>query len=192
MIFSIMRACVFSVSFLLAITTVEIPNAKQQTEVLQLKLEYSPAEVLNSDPDICNEQPQCKKLAEAVFFESRGESIDGQYVVAFVVRNRRDNERRWGNTITSVVDQKNAEGYCQFSYVCELDNYTRRVMIKEELDSWDRALQVAYDVYYFAVEDFTHGADHFYNPRKVKRKPRFAEVYEFIAQIDNHAVYKSN
>lgn len=54
---------------------------------------------------------QC--LAEAIYFESRGEPISGQIAVAEVVLNRVD-DRRFPRTVCGVTRQG-----CQFSYVCD-------------------------------------------------------------------------
>lgn len=54
---------------------------------------------------------QC--LAQAIYFESRGEPLDGQVAVAEVVLNRRDS-RDFPSTVCGVTHQG-----CQFSYVCD-------------------------------------------------------------------------
>lgn len=147
--------------------------------------------VIENKDELCEKHAECKKLAEAVFFESRGEPIDGQYAVAYAVINRRDTENRWGDTVTSVVNQK-IMGNCQFSYVCELNNDVRRKMISNNPESWSQSLEVAFNVFNFEVPDLTNGADHFYNPRKVSRTPHFAKVYEYVATIGEHKFYRSN
>lgn len=54
---------------------------------------------------------QC--LAQAIYFESRGEPIEGQVAVAEVVLNRRD-AREFPRTVCGVTNQG-----CQFSYTCD-------------------------------------------------------------------------
>lgn len=139
--------------------------------------------------DFCSEHKQCKTLAEAVFFESRGEPVTGQYAVAFAVMNRRDSWR-WPDRIEDVLSQR-ILGNCQFSYVCELSTYERQTMIAKRQKIWERSLDVAYNAYYYVVHDFTNGADHFYNPDKVASTPKFARVYDFVATIGNHKFYRS-
>jgi spore germination cell wall hydrolase CwlJ-like protein len=140
--------------------------------------------------EYCYRSNQCRELAEAVFFEARGEPIKGQYAVAFTVINRRDHHR-WPDTVYDVVHQR-IRGNCQYSYVCELTNNVRRKMIAKNPNSWATALEVAFDAYYFEVEDLTDGADHYYNPRKVRKTPKFAKVYDYVATIGDHEFYKSN
>lgn len=139
----------------------------------------------------CEQNRQCKKLAEAIFFESRGEPIRGQYAVAFAIINRRDSWR-WPDEVEDVIAQR-IRGVCQFSYVCDLDEETREEMIASRVnaDDWKKSLDIAYDVYYYEVQDFTNGADHFYNPKKVSRTPHFANVYEFVTVIGDHKFYRS-
>lgn len=192
MVSTLAKVCALVVSIMLSITVAEIPNESLHNKVvIDLDLVYNPSPILKSDEDMCIENVQCRILAEAVFFESRGEPTKGQYAVAFVVRNRRDNERRWGDTIAKVVNSKR-DGVCQFSYVCQLDRATMNRMMNRSYDAWVKSLQVAYNVYYFVVDDWTQGADHFYNPAKVKRTPRFAQVYEYVAHVGGHKIFKSN
>ena len=64
-----------------------------------------------------DEQWYC--LAEALYFEARGESFMGQVAVAEVILNRVDS-RRYPNTICGVVRQgEKRKNGCQFSYNCD-------------------------------------------------------------------------
>lgn len=166
--------------------SVSYAAAKNHPIELRLYASQIPSE---SDTELCLSQPQCRKLAEAIFFESRGEPQLGQYAVAFAIINRRDNGR-WPDTVSGVVDQR-INGTCQFSYICQLDQRLREQMIAKRQSVWEGTLQIAHDVYYFAVPDLTEGADHFYNPQKVPRTPKFARVYEYVATIGDHKFYRS-
>jgi spore germination cell wall hydrolase CwlJ-like protein len=60
---------------------------------------------------------QC--LAQAIYFEARGEPIDGQVAVAEVVLNRAS-DRRFPSTVCGVTRQGAGSGRgCQFSYACD-------------------------------------------------------------------------
>ena len=60
---------------------------------------------------------QC--LAEAIYFESRGEPLAGQIAVAEVVLNRVDS-RSYPGTVCGVTTQGAGSGRgCQFSYACD-------------------------------------------------------------------------
>ncbi len=64
-----------------------------------------------------DQQFQC--LAQAIYFESRGEPLAGQIGVAEVVLNRVDS-RNYPNTICGVTMQGVGSGRgCQFSYACD-------------------------------------------------------------------------
>ena len=78
-------------------------------------------------------------LAEAVYYEARGEAADGQIAVAQVVLNRA-RSRHWPKSICSVVNQGIARGEkCQFSYAC------RALRAKPIGAAWEQAQMVAYD-----------------------------------------------
>jgi len=79
-----------------------------------------------------------KCLADAVYFEARGEAVRGQIAVAQVVMNRTFSGF-YPNTVCGVVYQnKNHHMACQFTFAC--DNTPDVV---NEPDMWDRAKKIA-------------------------------------------------
>jgi len=79
-----------------------------------------------------------KCLAEAVYFEARGEAVRGQIAVAQVVMNRAFSGF-YPTTVCGVVYQnKNHHLACQFTFAC--DNVADVV---REPDMWDRARKIA-------------------------------------------------
>jgi hypothetical protein len=57
-------------------------------------------------------------LAEAMYYEARGEGEQGEKAVAEVVFHRMRNGN-YANAICAVVEEGAARGQCQFSYVCD-------------------------------------------------------------------------
>jgi spore germination cell wall hydrolase CwlJ-like protein len=58
-------------------------------------------------------------LAEALYFEARGETIKGQFAVAEVIRNRVKSSR-FPNSYCGVINQGTGKKHqCQFSYTCD-------------------------------------------------------------------------
>jgi spore germination cell wall hydrolase CwlJ-like protein len=79
-----------------------------------------------------------KCLAEAVYFEARGEAVRGQIAVAQVVLNRAFSGF-YPTTVCGVVYQnKHRHFACQFTFAC--DNVAD---IVREPDMWDRARRIA-------------------------------------------------
>jgi spore germination cell wall hydrolase CwlJ-like protein len=79
-----------------------------------------------------------KCLAEAVYFEARGEAVRGQIAVAQVVMNRTFSGF-YPNTVCGVVYQnKHRHMACQFTFACD-DNPD----VVNEPDMWDRARKIA-------------------------------------------------
>jgi spore germination cell wall hydrolase CwlJ-like protein len=79
-----------------------------------------------------------KCLAEAVYFEARGEAVRGQIAVAQVVMNRTFSGF-YPSTVCGVVYQnKHRHFACQFTFAC--DNVADVV---REPDMWDRARKIA-------------------------------------------------
>jgi cell wall hydrolase len=79
-----------------------------------------------------------KCLAEAIYFEARGEAVRGQIAVAQVVLNRAFSGK-YPTTVCGVVYQNKYRHFaCQFTFAC--DNV--RDVIREP-DMWDRAKKIA-------------------------------------------------
>jgi spore germination cell wall hydrolase CwlJ-like protein len=79
-----------------------------------------------------------KCLAEAVYFEARGEAVRGQIAVAQVVMNRTFSGR-YPNTVCGVVYQNKHRHYaCQFTFACDNNPDVIR-----EPDMWERAKKIA-------------------------------------------------
>jgi Cell Wall Hydrolase len=99
----------------------------------------SPAERLGLEGKPRVKAEKC--LADAVYFEARGEPLRGQMAVAQVVMNRVFSGV-YPNNVCGVVYQ-NAERHlaCQFTFACEGKDLSRI----DELDMWEQAKRIAKD-----------------------------------------------
>ena len=79
-----------------------------------------------------------KCLAEAVYFEARGEAVRGQIAVAQVVMNRAFSGFYPATVCAVVYQNKHRHLACQFTFAC--DNVADVV---REPDMWDRAKKIA-------------------------------------------------
>ena len=127
----------------------------------------------------CRKSKECSKLAEAITWEARGETREGQRAVASVILNRVDNPR-WPDTIEKVVDQR-----YQFSY-----HQDKHKQSKPTESDWNKAYLVAYNVKHGIVPRVTN-ADHYLAKKSLTRLPRWARVYTEVGQIGNHTFYSS-
>ena len=99
----------------------------------------TPAERLNLDDKQRAKSEKC--LAEAVYFESRGEVKRGQIAVAQVVMNRVFSGFYPNNVCGTVYQNAHRKLACQFTFAC--DNV--RDMI-DEPDMWQQAKEIARDM----------------------------------------------
>ncbi|WP_228869618.1 cell wall hydrolase [Roseibium aggregatum] len=115
-------------------------------------------------------------LAEAIYFEARGESEDGQVAVAQVVLNRVKNPA-YPDSICGVVYQnRHKRNRCQFSFACD--------GIKDRISSptaWATAQKLARDVadgkrYSKMVDASTHYHATYVNPRWAKSMAKRGKV----------------
>ncbi|WP_328590505.1 cell wall hydrolase [Frigidibacter oleivorans] len=123
---------------------------------------------------------QFRCLANALYFEARGESLSGQAAVAEVILNRVESPR-YPASVCGVVQQSNSRG-CQFSYFCD-----GRADVVDEPAAWDRAARVARAMLDGAPRVLTNGATHFHTPRV---RPDWASAFVRTAQIDGHVFYR--
>ena len=76
-------------------------------------------------------------LARAVYYEARGEAMDGQIAVVQVILNRA-RSKQWPSTICGVVNQGAERGEkCQFSFACF------KHLTEPNGDMWEQAKSVA-------------------------------------------------
>src|SRR5271165_4204869 len=100
------------------------------------KRPMSPAERLKLDEKSRAKAEKC--LAEAVYFEARGESALGQVAVAQVILNRAFSGK-YPNTVCGVVYQNSHRHLaCQFTFACD----GIRDVVREP-DMWERAKKIA-------------------------------------------------
>lgn len=151
---------------------------------VELKVELKQTTVVK--PEVCYANTQCRTLAEAVFFEGRGEPTKGQYAIAYTIINRRDSGK-WADDVKGVVNQKR-RGICQFSYICQIKAKDRQLVIKKDDQSWQKALDVAYNTFYYEVNDPTKGADHFHTKQV---RPVWRHDMNLVMKLGNHIFYRS-
>ncbi|MFN3971838.1 MAG: cell wall hydrolase [Gemmobacter sp.] len=120
-------------------------------------------------------------LSRAIYFEARGETLQGQFAVAEVVLNRVASPA-YPNSVCAVVSQSGGGG-CQFSYVC--DGKTNRI---SEPAAWDRAGRIAAALMSgTAPRALTKGATHFHTHGV---RPSWAKRFARTAAIGGHLFYR--
>jgi len=146
----------------------------------EVGLTYS-REWLDAQPKVSG-GAQWSCLAEALYFEARGETVKGQFAVAEVIMNRVDSAE-FPDSVCGVVNQGTGRKYqCQFTYTC--DGHKEVVA---EPRAYARVGKVAKMMIGGAGRPLTEGATH-YHTRAVN--PRWARVFPRTATIGVHHFYK--
>jgi spore germination cell wall hydrolase CwlJ-like protein len=145
-----------------------------------LQVEYSATWLAEQDYDMAGADWRC--LAEALYFEARGESVKGQFAVAEVIMNRVDNTD-FPDTVCGVIHQGTGRKYqCQFTYTCD----GHKEIITEHR-AFDQVSKVAHLMVEGAPRPLTKGATH-YHTRAVS--PRWSRVYPRTTTIGVHHFYR--
>ena len=123
---------------------------------------------------------QC--LAEAIYFEARGESREGWQAVGEVILNRVES-RNYPDTICAVLSQgANRKNQCQFSYNCD---GLRETIAEREI--FGEIREMARQLLRGNVKPIVGGATHFH-ARSVS--PRWSERFELTSVIGRHLFYR--
>ena len=125
---------------------------------------------------------QWECLAEALYFEARGESVRGMFAVGEVILNRVDSGA-YPDTLCDVINQGTGRKYaCQFTYTCD-----GRAETIGEPQSWDRVGKVARMLIDGTPRALTGGATH-YHTKAVS--PSWAQRFRRTAAIGSHYFYR--
>ncbi|MCK1362033.1 cell wall hydrolase [Bradyrhizobium sp. 199] len=124
--------------------TVDIAKAIESGESVAPKGEVnadnqrtrSPVERLALDDKSRAKSEKC--LAEAVYFESRGEAVRGQMAVAQVVMNRVFSGKYPDTVCGAVYQNKHRHLACQFTFACD-----NNADVIREPEMWERAKKIA-------------------------------------------------
>ena len=135
-----------------------------------------PAEVFS------NKEQKC--LAEAVYFEARGEPVQGQAAVAQVVLNRVRNPAYPGTICGVVYQNDDWRNRCQFSFACD--------GIKDKINSighYRVAKDVAMAVTAGKIWLETVGSSTHYHATYVR--PKWARTMKKLTKIGQHIFYRT-
>jgi len=126
-------------------------------------------------------QYQC--LAEALYFEARGESVKGQFAVAEVILNRVD-AREFPNSVCGVVRQGTGRGKykCQFTYNCD-----GKAEILSDRKAFREVGKVARIMLDGEPRTLTSGATYYHS---TSVNPSWANKFIRTAEIGVHKFYR--
>jgi spore germination cell wall hydrolase CwlJ-like protein len=122
-------------------------------------------------------------MTEALYFEARGESTEGQFAVAEVILNRAES-REFPNTVCKVINQGTGRKHrCQFSYMCD--------GLAETMDdqrAYERMGKIAHIMLNGGPRDLTDGAT-YYHAKYVN--PSWARAFTRTATVGKHHFYRT-
>ena len=125
---------------------------------------------------------ELKCLSEALYFEARGEQIEGQIAVADVIINRK-NSSQFPSTICGVVSEGSHKRHaCQFSYNCD-----GKLELIYDKKTYRRIVKLASMILNGAFSDVTKGAT-FFHASEVS--PAWSKQFKKTRKIGRHIFYK--
>lgn len=164
---------------LTALTTLPAP-AERDVATSPKKIGYN-AGFLTSMP-AASGGAQWRCLAEALYFEARGETVEGLFAVGEVILNRVDSAA-YPDTLCGVINQGTGRKYaCQFTYTC--DGVPEVIAEKA---AWQRVGKVARLLIDGAPRELTDGATHYHTTAV---SPSWARRFPKVAQYGVHLFYR--
>ncbi|MEL6641407.1 MAG: cell wall hydrolase [Pseudomonadota bacterium] len=125
---------------------------------------------------------QWRCLAEALYFEARGETTEGLFAVGEVILNRVDSAA-YPNTLCRVINQGTGRKFaCQFTYTCD-----GRPEVITEPAAWQRVGKVARLLIDGAPRQLTNGATHYHTTAV---SPSWSRRFPRVAQYGVHVFYR--
>jgi spore germination cell wall hydrolase CwlJ-like protein len=156
-----------------------VPRTRRMGEIPATGVRRNYAALIDQD----NSARENRCLAEAIYFEARGESGEGQAAVAQVVMNR-VSSGLYPATICGVVYQNRWHyNACQFSFACE--GKSLRI---DEPDAWRQAVRIAGEVTNGKTYVYDIGGSTHFHANYVR--PRWARRLEKMDVIGHHIFYK--
>ncbi len=123
-------------------------------------------------------------LAEALYFEARGETVKGQFAVAEVILNRVAS-KRFPNSVCGVVNQGTGRKYqCQFTYTC--DGHKEVIHEPRAHERVSKVARLALDGISAKVTD---GATYYHTTAV---QPRWRRSFTKTARIGVHLFYRDD
>lgn len=133
-----------------------------------------------AEPQIDRRQQDC--LAQAVYYEARGETQRGQIAVAEVIMNR-VRSGHYPNSVCGVVYQGSHRSTgCQFTFTCDGSLNSR-----PRGRAWDRAQRVATAVLSGYTRPITQGATHYHT---LAVNPVWNSGLVETTKIESHVFYR--
>ncbi len=125
---------------------------------------------------------ELKCLSEALYFEARGEQIEGQIAVADVIINRK-NSSQFPSTICGVVSEGAHKRHaCQFSYNCD-----GKLELIYDKKTYRRIVKLSSMILNGAFSNVTNGAT-FFHASEVS--PNWSKKFQKTKKIGRHIFYK--
>lgn len=124
-------------------------------------------------------------LADAIYFEARGEPETGQEAVAQVILNRAASGHYPKSVCGVVYQNKNRRNACQFSFACD-----GKPEVKSEKKAWIKAERIAQKMASGEKQVATLQTATHYHATYVK--PRWASKMQKLSTIGSHIFYRED
>ena len=142
--------------------------------------EWTSSKLLSLPVPKSNKQISC--LAEALYFEARGEPIQGQLAVGEVILNR-VKDTRYPSSICKVINQGTGRRFaCQFTYTCD-----GKLETVHERKPYEMALKIAKILMTTHDGKLTRGSTHYHSNYV---NPKWSKKFERVAKFGRHIFYR--
>ena len=178
------RVFIAAMAVVLATASAALGSALSPRASIAPRVATQVASAVEGDPVRLELIAQHRCLAQALYFEARGEGRTGEEAVAEVVYHRL-NSGKFGHSICGVVYEGSDHSGCQFSFTCNGDLDRRR-----DNSAWAKSRELAAQIitHKIALPNTTAGATHYH---AVWMTPYWAPTLKRTVQVGNHIFYRA-
>ena len=124
----------------------------------------------------CEKRLSCTKMAEALYFEARGDGEKGMTAVANVIMNR---AKANGKTPYDVIVKPH-----QFSYL------SRKSLVVHDKENHHKSMVISAMALTGNLKDVTNGSTHYIAPKRLVRVPKWAKEMEKTVVVRDHQFFR--
>ena len=181
------RVALNVVNVALAFSILCLLTLKQESAVEEIDMTYTPPKItpaehqktLGEKAAWCKKDKDCTILAEAGYYEARGENDIGVVSVLHTILNRVAHQS-WPDSVLGVVYQNRQFSYTHDGSMRHGMNNTYQV---------DRMNVLAYDVLHRLVDSPVGNSTHYHS---TKVNPYWVSDVSYVADVGNHKFYRGD
>lgn len=129
-------------------------------------------------------------IVACLVLEAGGEGEEGMHAVMNVIQNRAKQSKNPKDLADQVLKKWQFEAFNKYT-VTHSENLNSIILRAHKHPKWNDAIKLTSKALRGGLSDITGGADHYYNPKTVKKIPNWKSAYGKTTTIGQHDFHSS-